>query len=177
MPYTGGGSGIGQFWDFVLYRRGEGSSIGQLWDFALYRRGGFGIGQFWEFALYRRGVRYRTFLGRVFICAATLSYTGGEGSGIGLYRQNCPIPEGVRYRTILGFCPIPEGGGSRYRTFLGMVFICAAALSYTGPPSGIGLYRQIALYRRGGVRYRAILVILPYTGGGSGIGQIGSHFD
>ena len=55
-----------------------GSGIGQFWDFALYRRGGSGIGHF---------------LGRVFICAATLSYTGGEGSGIGLYRQNCPIPE------------------------------------------------------------------------------------
>ena len=54
----------------------------------------------------------------------------------------------------------------RYRTFIGMVFISAATFSYTGPPSGIGLYRQICPIPEGGVLYRAILVILPYTGGG-----------
>ena len=50
------------------------------------------------------GVRYRKFLGRVFICAATLSYTGGEGSGTGCGFRNFPDVWNP---------PPPRGGGQK----------------------------------------------------------------
>ena len=71
-----------------------------------------------KIALYRRGVRYRTFLGRVPIVAAALSYTGPPPSGIGLYRQIALYRRGVRYRAnwvpfyLVGFrIPMPDPGG------------------------------------------------------------------